>query len=164
MEHTAMLNVQAQGDREIVMTRLFNAPPSLVFDAWTKPELLMRWFGGPEGWSLSVCEVDLRVGGRYRFVTRHVEGEEMGWGGVYREIVFPERLVSTEVFDESWYAGEALVTMVFSPQDGKTALTMTVLYESRDARDTALASGMEEGFAENLRRLDAFLASPVEQS
>ena len=92
------------------MTRVFDAPRSLVFDAWTKPELLKRWLGVRGGWSMVVCEVDLKVGGTYRFVWRGPDKAEMGMGGVYREIVPPERLVATESFDDPWYPGEAFRT------------------------------------------------------
>src|SRR5918992_1986522 len=152
MENTGALKVTTPSDREIAMTRVFDAPRHLVFDAWTKPELLKRWMG-PHGWSLVVCEIDLRVGGAYRFVGRGPDGTDMGWGGVYREVVPPERLVATESFDESWYPGEALVTTVLVEQAGKTTVTSTVRYESREARDAALKSGMERGVAEGYDRL-----------
>jgi len=145
-------------DREIAMTRVFDAPRSLVFDAWTKPELLRRWFG-PPGWSLPVCEIDLKVGGAYRFVMRGPDGAEMGMRGVYREIVPSERLVATESFDESWYPGEALDTTVLVEQGGKTTVTTTVLYESREARDAVLKSPMEHGLAASYDRLAELLAA-----
>jgi len=100
MKNTGTLQVSTRGDREIVMTRDFAAPRQLVFDAFTKPELVRRWLLGPPGWSMPVCEMDFRVGGSYRYVWRHEKGQEMGMGGVYREIVVPERIVSTEKFDE----------------------------------------------------------------
>lgn len=102
------LQVEARGDHEIVMTRVLNAPRHLVFDAFTKPELLKRWLGVFGGWELAVCEIDLRVGGKYRWVWRNADGTEMGMGGVYREIAPPEKIVSTEKFDEAWYPGEGL--------------------------------------------------------
>jgi uncharacterized protein YndB with AHSA1/START domain len=157
MQEAGTLEVSARGDREIVMNRLFNAPRSLVFDCWTKPELLSRWYGGPDGWTLIVCEVDLRPGGAYRFVAHDTEGTEMGWGGSYQEVVPPERLVATEVFDEHWYPGEALITTVVEEQDGNTLFTTTLLYESRDARDAVLQSPMESGFGASLDKLDALL-------
>ena len=109
------------------MSRVFDAPRSLVFDAWTKPELLKRWLGVRGGWSMVVCEVDLRVGGAYRFVWRGPDGAEMGMGGVYREIVAPERLVATESFDDPWYPGEAVDTTLLVEEGGKTRATTTVL-------------------------------------
>src|SRR5690348_490411 len=103
------LKVTMPSDREIAMTRVFDAPRTLVFDAHTKPELVKRWLLGPPGWTMPVCEIDLRVGGKYRWVWRSdSDGSTMGIGGVYREIVAHERLVATERFDEAWYPGEGL--------------------------------------------------------
>jgi uncharacterized protein YndB with AHSA1/START domain len=151
------LRIEARGEREIVMAWRFDAPRRLVFDAWTKPELLMRWFGGPREWKLTFCEIDLRVGGAYRFVTTRDDGNEMGWGGVYREVVVPERLVCTEVFDDPWYPGEAILTHEFEEAEGATIFTTTALHASLDARDAILRSPMEKGVAESFRRLDEFL-------
>jgi uncharacterized protein YndB with AHSA1/START domain len=161
MKNTLALQIRANGDREIVMTRVFDAPRKLVFDAFTKPELLKQWLLGPPGWSMPVCEIDLRIGGRYQYVWRRdSDGTEMGCGGVYREIVPPERLVHTEQFDNPWYPGESLITTVLDEQQGKTALTATMLYESRDARDGILKSGMESGVAASYDRLAELLAKP----
>ena len=161
MKNTLALHIKANGDREIVMTRAFDAPRKLVFDAFTKPELLKQWLLGPPGWSMPVCEIDLRIGGRYRYVWRRdTDGTEMGCGGVYREIVPPERLVHTEQFDNPWYPGESLITTVLDEQRGKTTLTATMLYESRDARDGILKSGMESGVAASYDRLAELLAKP----
>src|SRR5215210_6281000 len=111
MTNTGTLKVTTPTDREIVMARDFAAPRQLVFEALTTPRLLERWLLGPPGWSMVVCEVDLTVGGKYRYVWRHDRDRtEMGMGGVYREIVPPERIVQTESFDQSWYPGEALST------------------------------------------------------
>ena len=159
MTGTGTLQIATPTDREIVMTRVFDAPPDLVFDAWTKPELLKRWLGVRNGWTFAVCEVDLRVGGAYRYVWRGPEGNEMGLGGVFREIVRPESVVNTEKFDESWYPGEALVTLVLVESDGKTTGTSTARYESKEARDSVLRSGMEVGVAESYDQLDQILAS-----
>ena len=141
------------------MTRHFDAPRTLVFDALTKPELLKRWCFGPPGWSLKVCETALNVGATYRFVWRSPDGTEMGMRGVCREIVPPERIVATERFDEAWYPGEALVTTVLVEQGGKTTLTLTVLYESREARDAVLKTPMAQGVAAGYDRLAELLAS-----
>src|SRR5258707_9367230 len=137
MKNTGALKVTTLGDREIVLTRVFDAPRHLVFDAFTKPELLKRWFG-PRGWSLVVCEVDLRVGGGFRFVLRGPDGREMGMRGIYREIAPPERSVHIELFDD--YPDESLVTTVLVEQGGKTTLTATVLYPSQEVRDAVLKS------------------------
>jgi len=160
MKSTATLQLTAPGEREIVMTRVFDAPRQLVFDAHTKPELVKRWLLGPPGWSMPVCEIDLRVGGKYRYVWRHDrEGTQMGMGGVYREIVTPERIVNTERFDEAWYPGEAVDTLVLVERGGRTTLTLTVRYESREARDAVLKSGMESGVTASYDRLADLLAS-----
>lgn len=153
MNHTATLDITTPTDREIVMTRVFDAPRRLVFEALTKPELVRQWLLGPPGWSMPVCEIDLRVGGSYRYVWRRDNGKEMAMGGVFREIVPPERLVATERFDDPWYPGEALGTQVLVEQDGKTTLTATMRYESRETRDAVLRSGMERGVAASYDRL-----------
>jgi len=156
MKNTGTLKVTTPTDREIVLTRVFDAPRSLVFDAFTKPELLKRWFG-PRGWSLAVCEVDLKVGGTFRFVLRGPDGTNMGMRGVYREIVPPERSVHVESFDD--FPGESLVTAVLVEQGGKTTLTATVLYASQEVRDAVIQSGMEHGAAESYDKLAELLAS-----
>jgi uncharacterized protein YndB with AHSA1/START domain len=161
MKNTGTLQVTAPTDREIVLTRVFDAPRRLVFDAFTKPELLKRWFG-PHGWSLVVCEVDLRVGGGFRFVLRGPDGKNMGMRGVYREIVPPERSVHMESFDD--YPGESQVTTVLVEQGGSTTLTATVLYPSQEIRDIVIKSGMEHGAAESYDKLAVLLASPEVRS
>jgi len=153
------LKVAIAGDREIVMTRVFDAPRRLVFDAMTKPELLKRWFFRPTGWELAVCEIDLRVGGRYRYVWRKANGVEMGMGGIYLEVTPPVRTVQTEVFDQSWYEGEAVTTMALLEADGKTTLTLTASYESRETRDAVMRTPMEEGVREIYDALAALLPS-----
>jgi uncharacterized protein YndB with AHSA1/START domain len=155
------LTIATPGDREIVITRAFDAPRQLVFDAYTKPELVRRWLLGPSGWTMPVCEIDLRVGGKFRYLWRKDAGTEMGMGGVYREIAPPERLVCTELFDDDWTGGETLSTLVLTEQDGKTTVTQTVLYASRKARDGALATGMTEGLEAGYERLDEVLASTL---
>jgi uncharacterized protein YndB with AHSA1/START domain len=153
------LKVFAQGDREIVMTRVFEAPRKAVYDAHTQPELVKRWLLGPDGWSMPVCEIDLRVGGRYRYVWRRdKDGTEMGLRGVYRELVPPERIVATEQFDNPWYPGEAVGTTALVEKDGRTTLTNTMVYQSREARDGVLKSGMESGVARSFDRLAEILA------
>ena len=159
------LTVTARGDREIVMTRVFDAPRHLVFDAWTKPELLARWFG-PRGWTVPVCEIDLRPGGTYRFVLRGPDGSEIGMRGVYREIVRPDRLVCTEAYDGFSEVGwrpedESVVTTVLTEDDGKTTWTATVVYPSKEVRDAVIQSGMERGAAESYDRLAELLATMV---
>jgi uncharacterized protein YndB with AHSA1/START domain len=156
MKNTGTLKVVTPTDREIVMTRVFDAPRHLVWDAFTKPELLKRWFG-PRGWSMVVCEVDLRVGGGFRFVLHSPDGKDMGMRGVYREIVAPERSVHMESFDD--YPGESQVTGAFVEQGGQTTLIATVLYPSQEVRDIVIKSGMEHGAAESYDKLAELLAS-----
>jgi uncharacterized protein YndB with AHSA1/START domain len=147
------LHVSAHGDSEIVMTRVFDAPRTLVWDAFTKPELLKRWLYGPADWSMPLCEFGQQPGDRYRYVWRGPKGTEMAAGGVIREIKPPERIVVTEKFDDAWYPGEAVGTIVLVEKDGKTTLTQTLLYESREARDLVLKSGMDTGLAMSYDRL-----------
>jgi len=155
MKNTGTLKVSLPTDREIVMTRVFDAPCRLVFDALTKPELLKRWFG-PRGWSLVVCEADLKVGGAWRWVLRGPDGRDMGMRGVYQEITPPERLVSTESFDD--YPGESLNTLILSEEDGKTTFTIMVRYASQEIRDAVIKSGMEHGAAECYDKLAEMMA------
>jgi len=140
--------VAAPDGRSIVMTRSFAAPRTLVFEALSKPEFVRRWLRGLPGWTMPVCDIDFRVGGKYRYVWRQeADGAEMGMGGVYREIVAPSRIVSTEKFDQAWYPGEAVGSFDLAERAGRTFLTQTVTYESAEARDAVLRSPAEEGVA-----------------
>lgn len=161
MDQLQTLEVTTPSDREIQMKRVFNAPRRLVYRAYTEPSLMRRWFNGPPGWTLDVCEIDLRVGGAYRYTWDGPEGAKLGLGGVYREIVNPERLVATEKFDEAWYPGEAIVTTALSEEDGKTTLVGTVLYETIEGRDAALKSGMAKGVEMTYDSLAAVLAEEM---
>ena len=159
MMNSGTFKVTTPSDLEIAMTRVFNAPRRLVFEALTKPELVKQWLLGPPGWSMPVCEINPRVGGAYRFLWRGPDGAEMGSRGVCREIVPPERFVATERFDDPWYPGEALVKYILAEQDGITTLTLTVRYESREARDGVLKTPMEKGVAMSYDRLEQLLVS-----
>ena len=159
MNNTGTLTVTTPSDREVAMTRVFDASRALVFEAMTKPELVKRWLLGPPGWSMPVCEIDLRVRGAYRYVWHGPGGKVMGMRGVFREIAPPERCVMTESFDEPWYPGEAQVTTVLVEQGGKTTLTTTVLYESREIRDSVLKSGMAGGVTASYDRLAELVTS-----
>ncbi|HET7925162.1 MAG TPA: SRPBCC family protein, partial [Rhodanobacteraceae bacterium] len=139
MKNTGTLKVETRGDREIVMTRVFDAPRELVFRALTTPELLKRWFG-PHGWTLTECEVDLRVGGAWRFLSAGPNGHTMGMRGVYREIVPFERIQYTESFDEWAGQGSALITTTLAERDGRTTLTVVSLAPSREVRDAVIQS------------------------
>jgi uncharacterized protein YndB with AHSA1/START domain len=136
------LTVTTPSDLEIVITRAFDAPRTRVFDGLTQPELLERWYG-PSGWSLAECEVDLRVGGAWRFVMRRAGGGDLPMHGVYREIAPPERLVYTESYDDDFF-GELVVTTDLVEDGGKTTLTSTVLHKSKEVRD-ANAAGVQQG-------------------
>jgi uncharacterized protein YndB with AHSA1/START domain len=158
VKNASKLQVTTPSEREIAMTRVFDAPRTLVFEALTTPELLKRWLGVFGGWSLAVCDIDLKVGGSYRYLWRGPEGVEMGMRGIYREIVAPERIVATEVFDQSWYEGDAVDTTVLVEKLGKTTLTTTVRYASKEVRDGVLKSPMESGVAQGYDTLEALLA------
>lgn len=158
MKTFGRLNVEARGEREIYFTRLFDAPRKLVWEAHTKPEYVKRWLLGPGDWSMPVCEIDLKVGGRYRYVWRHADGREMGMGGIFREVTKPERIVTTEIFDEDWTGGETVNTTSFADHGAaKTTLTTTVVYATREARDGALKTPMAEGMESGYARLDTVL-------
>jgi uncharacterized protein YndB with AHSA1/START domain len=146
--------VTTPSDREIVLTRLFDAPRRLVFEAMTKPEHVRRWWGIlNDQYSVPVCEIDLRPGGAWHWVGRGPKGE-CGFHGVYREIVPPERLVFTEIYDP-FPDGESLVTSILTEEGGKTRLTVTALYPSLEVRDVVLKSGMEKGAASSYDQLEA---------
>jgi uncharacterized protein YndB with AHSA1/START domain len=156
------LSLTAKGEREIVITRSFDAPRALVFDALTRPDMIRNWMLGPDGWTMPVCEVDLRAGGTYRFVW-HSEACKMDMGvrGTYREAVRPELIVHTEIFDQPWYPGTAIITTVLAESGNRTHLTTTIRYESRDARDGVLKSPMEGGISASYDRLESLLATAV---
>jgi uncharacterized protein YndB with AHSA1/START domain len=148
--------VTTSGDREIVLTRSFAAPGRLVFDAYTRPELLTRWYGA-RGWHLVECTLDLRPGGRYRFTSVGPEGARMVQAGQFRQVEAPVRLVLTEVFEEQSYPGETLITHDFNEHSGQTTVTTTVQYATPEGRETALKYPMARGVGESLARLDAVL-------
>lgn len=151
MKNTGGLQVTTPSDREIVLTRVFNAPRRLVFEAFNKPELLKRWLLGPPGWEMVVCQVAGKVGDRYRYEWRNAEGKQFGMGGECRELVPPERMVCTELMDG--YTSESLVTTVLVEHGGKTTLTTTARYESKEIRDMVIKSGMEKGVEASYNRL-----------
>jgi uncharacterized protein YndB with AHSA1/START domain len=144
-------------EREIVLTRVFDAPRDLVFEAVTKPEHVARWWG-PRGTTLPVCEIDLRPGGAYRYVTRGSDGSENPFKGVFHEIAPPDRLVFTQIYDvEPWSDHECVITTTFEEADGRTTLTSTSVFTSVEDRDAMISSGMEPGAAESYDRLAELL-------
>lgn len=151
------LTLTTPSEREIVMTRDFNAPRHLVFAAWTKPELLRRWHGVFGGWSMVVCEFEAWAGGSYQFVWEGPAGERMRMSGVVREIVEPERMVATERMNDG--VEEILSTLVLVERDGKTSLTNTMLCPTREIRDAILSTPMESGVSAGYDALDGVLAS-----
>ena len=156
-KHGAGTTLATPSDREIVITRVVDAPRRLVFEVYTSPKHLPRWMLGPEGWSMPVCEIDLRPGGAWHFVWRQTDGTEMRMRGVYQEIVPPERLVSSESWGGDW--PETINTLILTEAHGKTTITQSVLYPSKEARDAALKTGMQAGMGISFDRLAAYLAT-----
>lgn len=152
------LKIEANGDRELIITRKFNAPRDLVFRAHTEPELVKQWMLGPDGWTMPICEIDLRVGGIYRFVwEKQTTGDRMGMGGEYTAVDKPAMYAATEKFDDPWYEGTANSRITFTDLDGATLLKNVMQYESRASRDQVLASPMESGMVETYDRLERLL-------
>jgi uncharacterized protein YndB with AHSA1/START domain len=146
-------------DKEIVLTRVFDAPRRLVFEAWTRPEHVRRWYGCGQI-ALVACEIDLRVGGAWRYTLCTPDGAQLTIAGVYREIMPPGRLVYTEQLDgQGFTSKEALVSVLFAEHDGMTVLTCTMLHASRADRDARLATGVEKGAGETYDRLAEHLAT-----
>lgn len=147
----------APGEPLFVVTRRFNAPARLVWEAWTKPEYMKRWYGN-SCCTLEVCEMDVRPGGAWRRVLRMDNGAQIGFHGVYREVEFPTRVVFTEVFDPV-PDHPSVVTVTMTERDGKTFVRVEQLHDSVESRDAHIASGMEAGMRETLDRLDAFVSA-----
>jgi uncharacterized protein YndB with AHSA1/START domain len=150
-------DVDTPSDCEARITRVVDAPRHLVFKAWTDPAIVPRWLLGPEGWTMPVCEMDLRPGGTWRYVWRKADGAELAMTGSYREVVPPERIVSTERWGPEW--PETVNTVVFTEAAGQTTITLTILYPSREARDAAMRTGMTAGADQSFARLDRVLAT-----
>jgi uncharacterized protein YndB with AHSA1/START domain len=148
--------VSAENDRDLVLSRAFAAPRALVFDAFTRPDLLVRWYGA-RGWHLVGCDVDLRPGGGYRFVSRGPDAAEMTQRGVFREVTPPERVVMTERFDDQSYPGDTVVSHEFTEREGVTTVRTRVRYATPEGRAKVLGYPMARGVAESHERLDALL-------
>jgi uncharacterized protein YndB with AHSA1/START domain len=158
------LRITTPSDREIVMTRDFNAPRHLVYHAMTTPELVRRWLGVFGGWSLDVCEIDLRVSGKYRYVWHRASGgTRMEMSGEYLEIVPTKRLVTNEKFDDPWYEGQAICTAALTEENGITTLSTIVQYDTKEIRDAVLASPMESGVSASYDKLEDLLAETAKQ-
>ena len=154
---TNQLVVTTPSEREIVLAREFDAQRRLVFDAFTKPELLVRWYGA-DGWQLVVCEIDLRVGGTWRYVSEGPNGASMGQTGTYMEITRPDRLVVTELFDDQSYPGETTITHEFIESHERTTVRTTLCFATEAGRDIVLGYPMARGVGEGYQRLSAILA------
>ena len=153
---TGVTTYTTPGEREVVITRVVDAPRRMVFEAYTNPTYVQQWLLGPEGWTMPVCEIDLRPGGAWRYVWRKGDGQEMAMTGLYKEVVAPERIVSTETWGPEW--PETINAVVLTEAGGQTTITTTVTYPSREARDAALQTGMKEGMDQGFARLDALVA------
>jgi len=156
--------VERSSDRELLITRTFNAPPRIVFDAWTKPELLKRWWAPKAlGVTLFTCEADLRVGGRYRYVFGHDEAKAMAFNGTYKELVPYTRLVYTQIFEPMPEAGEGVITTTFEDvSEGSRKQTRVVsreLFPTKEVLEGVLASGMEKGMRATLEQLEELVAT-----
>ena len=152
------LTITLPADNQIVITRQFDAPRHLVFACYTQPALIRRWLNGAEGWIMTVCEFDARVGGKYRYEWKAPDGYVMGMDGVIREIEPVSRVVSAEIFDEDWTGGETVSTLDFNEASGRTTLVNTIAYASKEARDGALKTPMAEGREFGYKKLDTVLA------
>jgi uncharacterized protein YndB with AHSA1/START domain len=150
-------------DREVKVTRSFKAPRALVYKAYTDPTLVKRWLLGPPGWSMPVCEMDVRVGGRYRWRWRSdQDGSEFGFAGTFREVQPPARLVHTEAYDPGTVGGgypgnDAIVTVTFTEDAGVTTVTSLINFGSKETRDAAMATGMTDGMEQSYQLLDQVL-------
>jgi uncharacterized protein YndB with AHSA1/START domain len=156
---TGITTYATPSDREVVVTRVVSAPRRVVFEAFTNTRHVPNWLIGPEGWTMPVCEIDLRPGGTWRYVYRKNDGSEMTMQGSYREVAPPERLVSTESWGPEW--PETVNTMVLTEAGGLTTITITILYPSKEARDAALKTGMKTGMDQSFARLDSMLETLV---
>ena len=156
---TGVTTYETPTDTQVVITRIVDAPRRLVFDAWTNPKHVPQWMLGPEGWTMPVCEMDLRPGGSWRYVWRKADGAEMTITGSVREVAPPERLVTTESWGPEW--PETVNSLVLTESTGQTTIVLTILYPSKQARDAALATGMKEGMDPSFARLEKLLQSLV---
>jgi uncharacterized protein YndB with AHSA1/START domain len=156
---TGVTTYTTPSDQEVVITRVVSAPRRVVFDAFTDARHVPNWLIGPEGWTMPVCEIDLRPGGAWRYVYRKDDGSEMTMQGSYREVAPPERLVSTESWGPEW--PETVNTMVLTETGGLTTITITARYPSKETRDAALKTGMKSGMDQSFARLDSMLESLV---
>ncbi len=153
------LQVSTPNDTDLVVTRSFAASRALLFDCHTRPELVRRWMLGPDGWTMPVCEIDLRPGGKFRYVWRKEGTPDLHMSGEFLEIDPSSRIVHVERFDEDWAGGEqTTVTTVFEEKAGRTRVHMTIRFSSKAVREAAMATGMTDGMNTGYDRLEAILA------
>jgi uncharacterized protein YndB with AHSA1/START domain len=156
--------VSQPSDREVKVMRSFKAPRALVYRAYTEPQLVRKWLLGPPGWTMPVCDMDVRVGGRYRWRWRSdKDGKEFGFVGTFREVQPPSKLVHSEAYDagtvgDAYPGNEALVTVTFEEDGGVTTMTSLIDFGSKDARDAAVKTGMTDGMEQSYQLLDRLLA------
>lgn len=162
IDRTGSAELNLPSDTEILITREFDAPAELVFDVWTTPEHVRNWWGW-ETDPMTVCEIDLRVGGKWRFIAINEDYGEVDFYGEYLEIDRPHRLVSTEVF-APYPDSPAVNTLTLEENDGVTTMTILVEYPSKEARDATIASGMESGLQHSLDRADRVLSALLENA
>jgi uncharacterized protein YndB with AHSA1/START domain len=155
--------VTLPNDREVKVTRSFRAPRTLVYRAYTEPDLVRRWLLGPPGWTMPVCEMDVRVGGRFQWRWRSEEkGSEFGFSGEFREVDPPSKIVHTQAYDPGTVGGgcpgdDAIVTIVFTEDGGVTTVTTLIDFGSKEARDAAVATGMTKGMEQSYQLLDLLI-------
>ncbi len=160
MKRKSETTFERRSDCVLVMVRTLDARASVVFDAWTKPELLKRWWAPCKmGVKLFECDVDLRVGGAWRYVFGREGERRVAFSGTFKEVERPTRLVHTQIFEPVREAGEAIVTATFDEKDGRTTLTLHQVYPSKESLDGALASGMEHGARETMDQLDELVSA-----
>ncbi len=159
VNRTGKTTYTTPSDREFLITRVVDAPRAIVFDCFTNPRHVPNFLTGPEEWTMPVCEIDLRPGGKWRYVYRKAGGNDMVMGGSYREVAPPERVVWTESWGPEW--PETVNTMVLTEAEGQTTISITVLYPSMEARDAALRTGVKEGMDQGFAHLDALLGTLV---
>lgn len=164
-ENQNQTTMERESERGLVITRRFNGPARIVFDAWTKPELVRRWWA-PKSHQVSIasCEADVRVGGTYRYVMRRHTGDELAFSGMYQEVTPHTRLVYTQTFEPMRAAGEVIVTVTFEERDGQTLLMSHELYPSKKVLDATIASGMEHGMRETMDQLEELIAASAQKN
>lgn len=158
---TVPLSVTLPNDTDILVVRSFAAPRETVWRCFLTPGLVSRWMLGPDGWTMPICEIDARPGGQFRYMWAHADDRTMRMSGTFIDVVPPERTVHSENFDEDWAGDPTRVTTVFAEAEGRTTVTMTIAFTSKEARDGARATGMTDGMEAGYARLDAILAEPA---